>query len=157
MTTKLIIGIGNPDEQYQNTRHNVGFMLVDYIAKKNDFSAQGGPASGWKITPENFAEFITMINNDEISSKVAKMVLAEMFNMGGDPSQIVEANNWGQMKDDGQLEKVIQEVIAKNPKAVADYKAGQKNAIQFLSGQVMAATRGTANPASVQEILKEIL
>ena len=122
-----------------------------------EFSAKGGPASGWKITPENFAEFITMINNDEISSKVAKMVLAEMFNMGGDPSQIVEANNWGQMKDDGQLEKVIQEVIAKNPKAVADYKAGQKNAIQFLSGQVMAATRGTANPASVQEILKEIL
>src|SRR3990167_4933710 len=46
---KLIIGIGNPDEQYQNTRHNVGFMMVDYIAKKGDFSAGGGLASGWEF------------------------------------------------------------------------------------------------------------
>ena len=51
MAIKLLIGVGNPDEQYQNTRHNVGFMLVDYIAKKNgvDFSAKGGPASGWEF------------------------------------------------------------------------------------------------------------
>src|SRR3989344_1903954 len=46
---KLIIGIGNPDQQYQNTRHNVGFMMVDYIARKGDFSAGGGPASGWEF------------------------------------------------------------------------------------------------------------
>ena len=46
---KLIIGIGNPDEEYQNTRHNVGFTMIDYIAKKNDFSAGGGPASGWEM------------------------------------------------------------------------------------------------------------
>jgi len=49
MTIKLIIGIGNPDEQYKDTRHNVGFMLVDYIAKKSNFSAKGGPASGWEF------------------------------------------------------------------------------------------------------------
>jgi len=48
-SVKLVIGIGNPDGQYQNTRHNVGFMLVDYIAKKCDFSSKGGPASGWEF------------------------------------------------------------------------------------------------------------
>ena len=111
----------------------------------------------FKITPENFAEFIKMIYKREISSKVAKMVLPEMFNTGVDPSNIVEDNNWGQMKDDGQLERIIQEVIAKNPKAVADYKSGNTNVIQFLSGQVMGVTRGTANPAAVQEILKKLL
>ncbi len=111
----------------------------------------------FKITPENFAEFIKMIYQQEINSKTAKMVLLEMFNTGVDPSTIVDENNWRQMKDDGGLEKIIQEVIAKNPKAVADYKSGNTNAIQFLSGQVMGATRGTANPASVQEILKKLL
>ena len=98
-----------------------------------------------------------MIHKGEINSKTAKMVLAEMFNTGGDPSQIVEANNWGQMKDDGKLEEIIKGVIDKNPKAVAHYKAGNKNTLQFLAGQVMAATRGTANPQNVQEILKKLI
>ncbi len=111
----------------------------------------------FKIDSENFAEFIKMIYKGEISSKIAKMVLAEMFNTGVDPSNIVESNNWGQMKDSGELEKIIKELIVKNPKAVADYKSGNKNAIQFLSGQVMGATRGTANPQKVQELLKKLL
>ncbi len=122
-----------------------------------EFSAKGGSASGWKITPENFAEFIKMIYQEEISSKVAKMVLAQMFNTGVDPSQIVEQNNWGQMKDDEALEKIIQEVLVKNKKAVADYKSGNKNALQFLSGQVMGVTRGTANPQKVREVLEKAL
>jgi len=111
----------------------------------------------FKITPENFAEFIKMIYKNEISSKVAKMVLFEMFNTGGDPSDIIDANNWRQMSDDGELEKIIKEVILKSPKAVEDFKSGKQNAVQFLSGQVMAKTRGTANPAKVQELLKVIL
>ncbi len=109
----------------------------------------------FKINPENFAEFIKMIYREEISSKVAKIVLSEMFNTGVDPSQMVEQNNWGQMKDDGALEKVITEVLAKNPKPVSDYKAGNKNALQFLAGQVMGATRGTANPQKVRELLEK--
>lgn len=111
----------------------------------------------FKITPENFAEFIKMIYKNEISSKVAKMVLLEMFNTGDDPSDIVEKNNWKQMSDDSELEKIIQEVISKNPKAVEDYKAGKQNSLQFLTGQVMAVTRGTAKPDTVLEILKKLL
>jgi len=113
--------------------------------------------SEFKISPENFAEFIKMIYKEEISSKIAKMVLSDMFNTGADPSSVVDNNNWGQMKDDGEIEKIIKEVILKNPKAVEDYKAGKQNVLQFLAGQVMAATRGTANPDKVQEILKKIL
>ena len=111
----------------------------------------------FKVTPENFAEFIKMLYKDEISSKVAKMVLLYMFNTGADPSQIVEDNKLGRMTDDSELEKIIKEVISKNPKAVEDYKAGKQNAIQFLSGQVMAATRGTAKPEKVQELLKKLI
>ena len=111
----------------------------------------------FKITPENFAEFIKMIHKQEISSKVAKMVLVEMINTGVDPSTIVDENNWRQMEDDGKLEKIIKEVISKNEKPVEDYKSGKQNALQFLSGQVMAATRGTANPQKVGELLEKLL
>jgi len=111
----------------------------------------------FKITPENFAEFIKMIYKNEISSKVAKMVLLEMFDAGGDPSDIVDKNNWGQMSDGVGLEKIIGEVISKNPKAVEDYKNGKSASLQFLAGQVMAATRGTAKPEKVQELLKKLL
>jgi len=111
----------------------------------------------FKITPENFAEFIKMIFKEEISSKVAKMVLLDMFNTGADPSQIVKDNNLGQMTDDSALEKIIKEVIEKNPKPVADYKSGKQNALQFLAGQVMAKTRGTAKPDKVHEMLNKLL
>lgn len=108
----------------------------------------------FKITPENFAEFIKMIYRKEISSKVAKMVLKDMFNTGSDPSSVIDGNNWGQMKDEVEMEKIVKEVILKNPKAVKDYKAGKQNALQFLSGQVMSQTRGTANPEKVGQLLR---
>jgi aspartyl-tRNA(Asn)/glutamyl-tRNA(Gln) amidotransferase subunit B len=111
----------------------------------------------FKITAENFAEFIKMIYKDEISSKVAKAVLLEMFNTGVDPSTFVDDNNLRQINDDSAVETAVKEVIEKNAKAVEDYKAGKQNAIQFLSGQVMAKTRGTARPDKVLEILKKLL
>jgi len=111
----------------------------------------------FKITPENFAEFIKMIYKGEINSKIAKVVLVEMYNTGEDPSSIVEANNWGQMKDEGALEAAVKKVIDANPKEVASYKGGNVNVLQFLAGQVMKETRGTANPQKAQEMLKKSL
>jgi aspartyl-tRNA(Asn)/glutamyl-tRNA(Gln) amidotransferase subunit B len=111
----------------------------------------------FKITPENFAEFVKMIYKGEISSKVAKMVVVDMFNTGSDPSAVVDENNWRQMSDDSGLLKIIKDVLAKNTKAVEDYKKGKSASLQFLAGQVMAATRGTAKPERVQELLKELL
>ena len=111
----------------------------------------------FRIIPENFAEFIKMIYKGEISSRTAKMVLTDMFNTGVDPSTVVDENNWRQMSDDSELLKIIKGVMVKNQKAVEDYKAGKQNSLQFLAGQVMAATRGTAKPDKVQELLKNLL
>jgi hypothetical protein len=72
-------------------------------------------------------------------------------------SNIIEENNWGQMSDDSKLEEIIGEVVSKNSKAVEDYRSGKQNSLQFLAGQVMAVTRGTAKPDKVQELLKKIL
>jgi len=111
----------------------------------------------FKITPENFAEFVKMIYKGEISSKIAKIVLTEMFNTGADPSDIVKDKNLSQITDSGEIEKMIKEVIAANPKAVDDYKAGKGNSIQFLIGQIMAKSRGTASPDVAKEILLKLL
>ena len=148
------------EEQEKNEAHKkVSKLVANYLISDiqglmagKEFSRQGrDPAVAGKITPENFAEFIKMIYKNEISSKVAKMVLTDMFNTGVDPSAIVDENNLRQMTDDSELEKIIKEVISKNPKPVGDYKSGKQNALQFLAGQVKEKNRGTAKPDKVQE------
>ena len=109
------------------------------------------------ITPENFAEFVVLINKGEISSKIAKMVLLEMFNSGADPSDIIEKRGLVQISDASEIEKIIKDVLAKNGKAVEDYKSGKENAFQFLVGQIMAKTKGKANPQIVRESLRSYL
>jgi len=116
---------------------------------------------GFLITPENFAEFITLITErgeqGKISSKIAKMVLEEMFKTGADPSHIIEEKGLVQITDFSEIEKIVKEVISKNKKTVEDYKKGKENALQFLIGQVMAASKGRASPQIVNKLLKEKL
>lgn len=109
------------------------------------------------ISPENFAEFVTLIYNKEISSKMAKAILEEMFKTGADPSQIIEKNGMKQVNDESEIEVIVKDVISKNEKAAEDYKKGKDNAFQFLVGQVMAASHGKASPEIVSQILKKFL
>lgn len=110
-----------------------------------------------KINPENFAELIIMLQQGTITSTTGQLVLEKMQETGGDPSNIVQDNNWGQVSDTGALDSIVKEVIAKNEKSVADYKAGKQNALQFLLGQVMRDSKGKANPQAVTELLKKHL
>ena len=109
------------------------------------------------VTPENFAELIKMVYKNEISSRVAKDVLRIMVESGGDPSQIVKEKGLEQISDTGQLEKTVNDIIAGHPEAVADYKKGKGNAVQFLVGQAMRETKGSANPQVLRELIEKIL
>ncbi len=109
------------------------------------------------ITPENFAEFITLIYEGSLSSKMAKDVLDKMFKTGADPSHIIEEGGMEQLTDEDKIKEAIEAVVSENRKAVEDYKKGKEKALQFLAGQVMARTRGMANPEKVFKILKEII
>ena len=111
----------------------------------------------FKITPENFAEFVGLIKQGTISSKIAKTVLQEMFMTGGDPSNIIEAKGLAQITGKNEIEAAIQKVISRNPQAVEDYKKGKGNSLQFLIGQVMAETRGKASPGMTGDLLKTLL
>jgi len=108
-----------------------------------------------KITPENYAELIAIVGEGKISSSGAQTVLAEMYATGGDPSQIIEAKNLMQMSDAGELEKIVDEVLTKNERSVADFKAGKENALKFLVGQVMKESKGKANPQVAEELLRK--
>lgn len=110
-----------------------------------------------KITPENFAEFICLIHQGKISSSGAQIVLLEMFKTGGDPSHIIEEKELVQVSDESTIEKLVERVIANNPKPVADFKAGKDQVLKFLVGQVMQETKARANPTVAEKILKSKL
>ncbi|NQV00572.1 MAG: Asp-tRNA(Asn)/Glu-tRNA(Gln) amidotransferase subunit GatB [Parcubacteria group bacterium] len=110
-----------------------------------------------KISPENFAEFITLIQQKEISSSAAQTVLKEMFATGADPSHIIEDKELKQVNDEDVLVKISKKVIQENPQPAKDYQLGKENALQFLVGKVMAASRGQANPEIVKKLLTEAL
>ena len=98
-----------------------------------------------------------MIVKGELTGKLAKEVLPKMFESGDAPSVIMEREGLKQISDSGALEKIVDEVIAANPKQVEQFKSGKTTVIGFLVGQVMKASRGQANPAAVNEILKSRL
>ncbi|MDD4409707.1 MAG: Asp-tRNA(Asn)/Glu-tRNA(Gln) amidotransferase subunit GatB [Candidatus Pacebacteria bacterium] len=110
-----------------------------------------------RITPENFAEFICLIANNKITSKIAKIVLPEMYSKGKDPSQIIEDNDLMPIADDSELLTIVNTVIENNPKPASDYRGGKQNSIAFLIGQVMAASKGKADPKKAAEVLKREL
>lgn len=110
-----------------------------------------------KITPENYAELIGIVADGKINSSAAQTVLKEMYHTGGDPSQIIEEKNLGQVSDAGELEKTVEAVLGANQQSVDDYKAGKENAIKFLMGQVMKHSGGKANPQMVMEMLMKKL
>jgi aspartyl-tRNA(Asn)/glutamyl-tRNA(Gln) amidotransferase subunit B len=98
-----------------------------------------------------------MIANGELSGKLAKEVFPKMFATGDSPAAIVEREGLKQISDTGELERVIEEVIASNPKQVDQYRGGKTTVINFLVGQAMRATRGQAKPDTVTAILKRKL
>ena len=110
-----------------------------------------------KITPENFAEFIAYIYQDEISGPAARIVFKEMFERGADPSHVIDEKNLKQVSDRGKLIKIVERVIKNNPQPVEDYKKGKEQALQFLIGQIMKETKGKVNPKIVTDLLKEKL
>jgi len=109
------------------------------------------------ISAVHLGELITLISQGELSGKLAKEILPMMFETGDAPSVIMEREGLKQISDSGALEKIADEVISANPKQEEQYKGGKTALLGFLVGQVMKASRGQANPAAVNEVLKKKL
>lgn len=98
-----------------------------------------------------------LVSGNKLSSTAAKDVLAEMTKTGEDPEKIAEAKNLLQVSDEGEIAKIVEQVLGENSKAAEDVKNGEMKAIGFLVGQVMKQSKGKANPALAQELIKKQL
>jgi len=109
------------------------------------------------INPARFALLLRRISDNTLSSKLAKQVFDAMWNSELSADDIIERDGLKQVSDVGAIEKLVEEAIAANPKAVEEFRAGKEKALNALAGQVMKASKGKANPAQVQEILRQKL
>ena len=110
--------------------------------------------TGTLPSPEHLADLIKLVDAGTISQTAAKQVFEEMYHSGRAPSAVVEALGLTQVSDSDELTRIIDEVIAANPKPVADYRGGKPSAAGRLVGEVMKATRGRANPGVVNSLMR---
>lgn len=114
-------------------------------------------ASKAAVEDERFIELSKLVSANKLSSTAAKEVLAEMLKTDENPEVIAKAKNLLQVSDEGEIAKIVAQVVADNPKAAEDVKNGEMKAIGFLTGQVMKASKGKANPALAQQLIKKQL
>ncbi len=109
------------------------------------------------VTPKLLGGMIRRIDDDTISGKIAKQVFDAMWNGEGDADTIIEARELTQLKDVSAIKRLVDEVVEANPDQAAQYRAGKHKVLGFFVGQVMKASQGKANPAQVNELLKQKL
>jgi len=109
------------------------------------------------LSAENLGRLVALIGQGKISGKMAKEIFSKMFASNEDPEAIIEREGLAQISDEGALVKIIDDVIAANPKQLEQYRAGKATVMGFFVGQVMKASRGQADPAAVNRLLKEKL
>lgn len=150
--------------------------LADYFEKAAEVSKNAKAASNWVMTEllrelneaklevskspiaaAQLGELIAMIDSKEISGKMAKDVFMEMWKTSKPPKEIVKAKGMAQITDSSAIEKIVDDVLAKNAPAVADYRGGKTKLFGFFVGQVMKASKGQANPEIVNQILTDKL
>ena len=102
-------------------------------------------------------KLVKLMDDGKISSAIAKKVLEEMFENPKKPSKIVEEKGWIQISDEGEIKKIVLEILENNPQSIADYKAGKDRALGYLVGQAMKATKGKANPQLLNKLFLEEL
>ena len=110
-----------------------------------------------KVQPAQFGALVKLISENVISGKIAKQILPKMLESGDDPNDIVEREGLKQVTDEGAIAAIVDQIIAKNPDNVAEYRSGKEQLIGWFVGQVMKESRGKANPGVVNKLLREKL
>jgi aspartyl-tRNA(Asn)/glutamyl-tRNA(Gln) amidotransferase subunit B len=119
--------------------------------------AAGAEIDASPVSAQHLGELVGLVVRGELTGKLGKDVLAKMFVSGEAPAVIVDREGLKTIADSGALEKIVDEVLAANPKQVEQYRAGKTGLMGFLVGQAMKASRGQANPAALNELLKSRL
>ena len=129
----------------KNPKKAVNLILAELLAILNEEKLT---INDVKITPSHIADLADALEDGKITSKQGKEVFAQMYETNQMPSQIIKEKGMEVVNDSGEIDKIVQDVIASNPKAVEDFKSGKTNVVGWLMGQVMKISHGKANPRS---------
>jgi len=111
----------------------------------------------WKVTPEKLAALLRLVDAGTVGGPGAKQLFEEIFRHGGEPAEVVKAKGLAQVSDEGAIEGAVERVLSASPGEVEKYRAGNRKLIGFFVGQVMKETKGKANPAVVNALLRKKL
>lgn len=129
-----------------------------YVTASNYLTSDlAGKGTVGKLTPESFARVILMIGKNEISSRGAKDIIHLLVEDGGDPLVLAKEKGLLQESDEGALKTIVEKIIRENERVVLEYKSGKEVALQFLIGQGMKASRGSANPGILAALFKKLI
>lgn len=151
-TAKLVSRI--LDKSNAEHARRVAFWMM--IAQDED-TAEDESTQLSTVVDGSFIKLSQLVSDNKLSSTAAKEVLAELLKSGGDPEKIATDKNLIQNSDEGEIAKIVEQVLAENPKAAEDVKNGEMKAIGFLVGQVMKNSQGKANPALAQQLIRKQL
>ncbi|MFC1567098.1 Asp-tRNA(Asn)/Glu-tRNA(Gln) amidotransferase subunit GatB [bacterium] len=136
------------------TKMITNWIMVELLGKLNNESKT---IEQTPVTAENLANLIILIDNNTISGKIGKTVFEEMFIYGKKPNVIIKEKNLVQITDSSQIESIVDEVLKESTLQLEQYRGGKEQLFGFFVGQVMKKSKGKANPAEVNKILKEKL
>jgi aspartyl-tRNA(Asn)/glutamyl-tRNA(Gln) amidotransferase subunit B len=138
----------------KNPKASANWVINDLLGKLNEaaLSITASP-----VKPEALSDLISRIDRDEISGKIAKSVFEQMFISRSNPDEILSKQGIRQISDSAVLTEVVKNVLATNPAQVAEYKAGKQKLLGYFVGQVMKQTKGQANPAMLNVLVKQLL
>ncbi|MEA5002725.1 MAG: Asp-tRNA(Asn)/Glu-tRNA(Gln) amidotransferase subunit GatB [Christensenella sp.] len=136
---------------YPEAKAISNYIMVELarLLKENNMDAKDIP-----VSPQDLTDLLKLVGDGVINSSVGKQVFEEMFKTGKKPAQIVEEKDLKQTDNADEILSIVQQIINDNPKPVADYKGGNAKAMTFFVGQAMKATKGKANPKTVNELVK---
>lgn len=135
----------------KNAKAASNWIMVELLRELNEAKLEVDKSP---ISSEHLAELIQLIDSKEISGKMAKDVFLEMWKTQKSAKDIVKAKGMSQITDSSAIEKIVEDVMAANAAAVADYRGGKQKLFGFFVGQVMKASKGQANPEMVNQILQ---
>lgn len=133
----------------KNSQKLIRWIIKDLFTLLNESSQS---IQECQIQPKDFARLVNLVVAGDITEKIGQTVLNEMFKTGGLPDEIIEKRGLKPIQDTTVLEKIIDELLVKNPDVIESVKAGNKKPVDFLIGQVMRETRGKANPKVAREL-----
>jgi aspartyl-tRNA(Asn)/glutamyl-tRNA(Gln) amidotransferase subunit B len=149
---------GGPDNLSIPEKAKMGSnWLLGEVSRIMNANNMDIPEFRQKVSPERLVKLSVLESKTVINTATAKSVLEDMFQTGKDPDRIIAEQGLSQISDTHEIEETISQVIAENPRALADFRAGKETALKFLVGQVMKATRGRANPKLANELLRKKL